>query len=45
MSGDKKVRIAMRMSEMARTVRNIGAAATNTKKEQWKIANKTFSFR
>ena len=44
MSGDRKIRIAMRLSEMTRAVSNIGAKATNTKKEQWKIANKTFSF-
>ena len=45
MSGDRKIQIAMRLSEMARQVRDAGITATNTKKEQWKIANKTFSLR
>lgn len=43
MSGDKKIQIAMRLSDTVRKVNDAGNIATNTKDEQWRLTNKTFS--
>lgn len=40
MSGDKKIRIAMELSEVVRKVQSEGAIATKTQKEQWKLGYK-----
>lgn len=40
MSGDKKIRIAMRLAEMVRKTREAGATATGTTNLQWKQTNK-----